>query len=91
MPKTPEQKTADEALEKAVQDVVRAYGLIPPDSMIAEFIVLGEGIRFVDDDDTTADMFAAYKNGHVRLTTALGILELGKELLKPDAAEGDIE
>lgn len=75
--KTPEQSAADDALEKAVQDVVRAYGLVPVESLVTDYLVVGEAVQF-QDDDSTCDMFLAFRNGHCRLTTALGIMHLGK-------------
>lgn len=81
MPKTPDQAAADDALEKAVQGVIAAYELVPDGSLLADYLVVGEALRFDDEDNSTCEMFLAFRNGHVRLTTALGVMELGKRHL----------
>lgn len=78
MPKTPAQSAADDALEDAVKKVVEAYDLIPGGSMITDYLVIGEAMQFLDDGDSTCNMFLEFRNGNVRLTTALGIMDLGR-------------
>lgn len=75
--KTPEQAEADDLLEKAVQKVIAAYHLTPEGSMVADYFVVGESIKFVDDDEE-CDIFIAWRNGHGRITTTLGIFEMGR-------------
>lgn len=81
MAKTPEQTVADNALEDAVKAVVAAYGLIPDGAIITDYMVMGEAGLFLDDGDSTCEMFTAFRNGHCRLTTAVGIIDLGKRHL----------
>lgn len=81
MPKTPEQSKADDLLEAAVKAVVRAYGVTPPDAMIVDYLVIGEAIRYVENDEEECDIFLAWRNGHGRVTTTLGIIEMGKRHL----------
>lgn len=78
--KTPEQASADDALEEAVRRVVAAYQLVPPNSLITDYMVIGEATS-VSSDDESCDIFIAFRNGHSRLTTSLGIMELGRRHL----------
>lgn len=77
MGKTPEQSKADDMLEEAVTAVVKAYSLTPSGSVMTDYMVLGEAVKWHDDGEE-CDIFAAFRNGHCRLTTALGIIELGR-------------
>lgn len=81
MAKTPEQIKADAMLEEAVQAAVRAYDLTPQNSMITDYMVLGEAAQFLEDGDNTCELFIAFRNGHCRLTTVMGLMNLGERHL----------
>jgi hypothetical protein len=76
--KTPEQSAADDALEEAVKAVVGAYNLTADRSMIADYIVVGETIKFDEDGDEECGIFVAWRNGHGRITTTIGLFDLGR-------------
>lgn len=78
--KTPEQAEADNLLEDAVQKVIKAYGLVPDGSVIADYFVVGEAVKFIEDDEE-CDIFLAFRNGHGRITTTLGIFDMGRRHL----------
>lgn len=78
---TPEQTKANDALEKAVKEVIAAYGIVPEGSLVTDYLVVGEATQFTSEGDDTCDMFIAFRNGHCRLTSALGIFELGRRHL----------
>lgn len=61
--------------------VVEAYRLTPDDAMITDYFVVGEATTFLGEDDETCEIFLAFRNGHCRLTTALGMFKLGRDRL----------
>lgn len=82
MAKTPEQKAADTALEEAVQQVVRAYPtVLQPGSTVVEYLVAIEGIRYDEDGNSLTDVGVAFRDGHCRLTTALGLLTVAHDIM----------
>lgn len=87
MSKTDEQKKADQLLTEAIEAVVRAYEMIAPEAPVVDFLVMGEGVAFLDDGTSTTHSFMAYKDGHCRLTTVLGLIELCKHNLMVDLQE----
>lgn len=87
---TQEQKDANALLEQGVQAVIKAFELVPDGSMITDYLIVGEGIRFVVDDYSTTDLFIAFRNGHIRSTTALGLFDLGYDQFKA-SLEGDAD
>lgn len=82
MTKTPEQKAADELLEQAVQAVVAAYpAVLPEESLIVDYTVLVEGMRFNDDGDSMTDIGLAFRGGQCRSTVVLGQLVLANDVM----------
>lgn len=79
---TPEQKAANEKLEEAVQAVVKAYELIPSDTVITDFMVVGESIGFHDNEDTSTGVFLAFRGGRIRNSVAIGLFDLGYDHYK---------
>lgn len=81
MGKTAEQKAADQALDEAVRQVVEAYKQIPEGHVVVDYVVIGEAGRFMADGDSNCEMFLQFKDGFGRLTTVLGMIELGRKHL----------
>lgn len=88
MTKTSEQTEADNALEDAVKKVVSAYSLIPENAMIVDYFVVGEATLF-EAGDSTCEMFIGFRDGHCRLTTALGIMQLSRRHLLAQWEHGE--
>jgi hypothetical protein len=81
VPKTPEQRAADVAIEEAVMQVVQAYDLLD-DATMVDFVGVVEGVKFDDDGELDAEHFGlVFRNGAARSTVALGLLEKGRDLL----------
>jgi hypothetical protein len=81
MAKSAEQKSADELLNAAIEATVRAYSSIADDSLVIDFVVVGEAVKYTDEGQSEESYFLAYKNGEGRTTVALGLLTLGLELV----------
>lgn len=82
MAQTPEQKAANELLEEAVQAVVKAYPtVIPRESLIVDYTVLVEGMRFDDGGNSMTDIGLAFRGGQCRSTVVLGQLVLANDVM----------
>jgi hypothetical protein len=78
---TPEQRGADRALLEAVERSVRAYGLIPDDSTLVDFVIVVEALRYHGDDVHDEFRGLLYREGVVRTSVALGLLHLGTTMI----------
>lgn len=86
---TPEQKQAHDELEEAIKKVITLTGTMSPNAMMAEWMVIIEGITFDEQGDSMIDFGLLFRGGQVRLTTALGMLEISKDQLLSPQEEGD--
>lgn len=86
---TPEQKAANEQLEKAVMAVIEAYGSIPPGYNVTNYMVVGESIGFHEDDNTDTAVFLLYRDGQIRATVGVGLFDLGYDKFKSDLEPPD--
>jgi hypothetical protein len=87
--KTPEQKAADSLLDEAIKGVIKAYELTDEQSVLTEYVIAGEGLRYDEEGDSICDFFLAFREGQCRLPTALGLLEMGKYELQHQKEEVD--
>lgn len=89
MPKTPDQQKADNLFEEGVQAVIKAYDLIPAGALVTDYVVVGEAMKFAeDDDDSICHMFYAYRNGNMKITTVIGMIELARHHFKSGHESG---
>jgi hypothetical protein len=79
---TPEQKAANEKLEEAIKEVVKAYSMISESAVITDYMVIGETIGFHADEDTSTGVFLAFRGGRIRNSVALGLFDLGYDHYK---------
>jgi hypothetical protein len=79
---TPEQKAANEQLEDAIKEVVKAYDMMGEGRVITDYMVIGETIGFHDDEDTSSGVFLAFRGGRIRNSVALGLFDLGYDHYK---------
>lgn len=80
--KTPEQRTADNALEDAIQKVIKVYELMPEDALLIDFLVILEGVDM--NDETSAHYAQLMRNGNMRTTVALGMCDMTRSYLLGD-------
>lgn len=82
MPRSPEQKAADERLRQAIWDVVKlmrpAEGQEPSEAagVLTKYIVLAVQIRFDDDGDPTDSLNILFSDGSMLGYEAEGILKM---------------
>jgi hypothetical protein len=74
MERTPEQKTADDALSEAINAVVEAYGYRQPDMANINYLVLIEQAGWDGDGDRRTGIVSLYKDGDLPWTTILGLM-----------------
>ena len=86
--RTPEQKVADEALFKAIEAVVSAYGHLPEGAMLQDFIVQGRGLRY-DGDERVTHMFTCFPDGTLDPITIMGHLAIAQAQWSHMFAESD--
>jgi hypothetical protein len=80
--KTPAQKAADELLEEAVQKIVAAYPtVLPTESLIVDYTMVIEGMRFDDEGHSMTDIGLAFRGGQCRSTVVLGQLQLAADVV----------
>jgi hypothetical protein len=70
--RTDEQKIADEHLRAAISEVVMAYGNMPGDAILQDFIVQGRGLRWDDNGDKITHIFTAFTDGSLDPITIAG-------------------
>jgi hypothetical protein len=83
---TPEAKAAHEELELALQKVLTLQGSEDdgPLPVLVDWLVVVEGMKWDDDGDSVGYHNVIFRGGQVRLTVALGLLEVAHDLLGPD-------
>lgn len=86
---TPEQKAAHEALDEAIQGVLASQGVEGdgPLPHTVDWLVVVEGIEFDDNGDQVGWHNLLFRGGQIRRSVALGLLEIGGELLLPTGEE----
>jgi hypothetical protein len=88
--RTPEQRAADEALDTAIENAVRAYGALHPSTVITNWIVVGTGLGADGEGELYPDFILLPNNGeglsHVVLIGILRAASLRAEAsyLDPD-------
>lgn len=90
---TADQRAADTAVREAIEQAVRAYGLIPPDATMVDFVIVIEGLRYRDNAEDEHDEFRAllYREGIARTSVALGLLDLGRVMIHDDIRAHPLE
>jgi len=86
---TPEQDKANKTLDDAIYEAVQAYGSLD-DQVVIDWIVVVEGGSMSDLDDT-AKFGMLHRGGQARHTVAIGLLEVGKEMLTENDRVDDDE
>ena len=84
MPRTPEQKAADEAMREAVQRQREAYGY--GDGVIVDMVVVGSVIGFDEDGDEVITNFATHDRDNIPLYRLLGLCEYAATVYRHDIA-----
>jgi len=86
--RTAEQLASDNALDDLIKENCQLYGLLPADVMIIDWAIVIEAVSIHDED--TEHYIMNYRNGRMRTTTAIGMLERAKyRLLKIAALDDD--
>jgi len=86
---TPEQKAAHEELDAAIRKVLSFQGVReggPPPNLV-DWIVVTEGISFDENGDSIGWHNMIFRGGQVRRSVALGLLEIGSDLMIPQEEE----
>lgn len=88
--RTPEQKTADEALTVAIEAAHRAYGWTSDEAwLMSEYIVLTAAHRYGDDGEPYTAVGTLYRDGDVSLHRALGLIEFAGARMRRLIMEDD--
>lgn len=77
--RTEEQIRADEALEKAIDDCIKAYG-IGNDHVLSDFVVLCATQQLTDDGVVLTSHPALFKGGDIPWYRVLGLIEAHKAI-----------
>lgn len=82
---TPEQKAAHEALDEAIQRVLMLQGTQGDEPLpnLVDWMIVAEGITFDEEGDQVGWHNLVFRGGQIRRSVALGLLEIGGELLIP--------
>lgn len=85
MPLTPEQRAAHEELDEAIKKVLALQGTEDdaPEPLLVDWMVIIEGVSFRDDGDSQCWHNLLFRGGQCRRTVALGLLDVGLELMEP--------
>lgn len=85
MPLTPDQLRAHEELDAAIKKVLELQGVEGDEPMptLVDWIVVCEGMRFDDEGDSVGYHNILFRGGQVRRSVALGLLDIGLELMEP--------
>lgn len=75
MPRTPEQKAADEALTAAIEAVWDAYADDPDRGVLTDYTVVGACAGFDEDGDRLTLVGAFTRDGNVPIHVQIGLLE----------------
>lgn len=74
MQRTPEQKSADDALTEAVNAVVDAYGFREDGMVNTNYMVIIEQIGFADDGESRTGIVRVSKDGDMPWPAIFGLL-----------------
>lgn len=74
MSRTPEQKEADEALTKAIDAAVSAYGFNEKGLINTQYLVIVEQRGWADSGDSLSAFVSLYKDGDMGWSAILGLL-----------------
>lgn len=89
MPLTPEQRAAHEELDQAIKKVLDLQGRCPehaeePMPTLVDWVVVVEGLTFDDEGDSLGWHNILFRGGQCRRSVALGLLDIGVELMEPE-------
>jgi hypothetical protein len=90
MSRTPEQKTADELLTKAVDTACRAYGFSAPGTINVQYMVLVEQRIWVDEDSPSTAIVRLYKDGDMPWISIIGLLRASTLRSEAEYLEGEL-
>lgn len=83
---TPEQRKAHEELDAAIKKVLELQGMEgdpDPFPMLVDWIVVAEGVTYDDSGDSVGWHNLLFRGGQARRSVALGLLDIGLELMEP--------
>lgn len=85
---TPEQKAAHEELDAAIRRLLETMGQRKdepdePFPVLVDWLVICEGVTYDEDGDSRGWYNTLFRGGQVRRSVALGLLDIGAELLEP--------
>jgi hypothetical protein len=73
--RTDAQRAADEQLTAAVEAVARAYDNLPAATVLTDYLVVGQGVRWDDDGEQITQIFTAFRDGAMGPVQILGLLD----------------
>lgn len=91
MPRTPEQKAADEALTEAIERVSRAYDTegVAVGYTMMEYVVVTAMATWDEDGDGHTSIGIAYRDGDVPTHRAMGLMQYALTQLDDYVRRGD--
>jgi hypothetical protein len=89
MPLTPEAKAAHDELEAAILKVLAIQGVEGEGDLplLVDWMCIVEGMRWDEQGDSVGYHNVLFRGGQVRLTVALGLLDVAADLLGPEKEE----
>lgn len=85
--RTPEQRTADDALTSAVEQAMTAEGWT--DGLLTDYVVLAVRHCYDDDGGSTTQHVSLYRDGSMPSYRALGLVHATRLQLESDLASRD--
>lgn len=90
--RTPEQKTADDNLTEAINQVADAYGYQQPGFINNEYLVVLHQRGWGDNvDDTYSGVVLLYRDGSLPWMAILGLMEMANRRLRRDYVASIVE
>ena len=88
MSESPEVKAAQENLDEAVQRMHRALGS-DGGSLFVDYVLIIEGSKLDEEGHGITVVDTVFRGGEMRLTTALGLMDLGYDRVKDGSEKED--
>lgn len=80
MPRTPEQRAAQEALAAAIERCI-AVNQMPDGDMVGDWMVIGTSVGIDEEQDPRAAYYLLFSRGSMLEHVALGLLSKAEDLL----------
>ena len=80
MKRTDAQRSADNALDQAIRDVIQAY-CWEEEGILTDFLVIVAQAKLSEDEESITNYNLVFPNGTLPLHTAIGLASVAKDLM----------